>query len=62
MSSAGKFELNLSEPYPVWVTLKIDGEEVARLTHHDLRDLEYAANKAMREAKMKLPHGDRHEV
>lgn len=61
MSSAGKFEIIVSTPYPAWCHLFVDGAEVARFHHRDLADLEHATKQAMKEARHALGD-DRDEV
>lgn len=52
---AGHFEADISGPYPCWLTLKYNGEEVLRTVRHDeLRDLAYVVEHAMKEARLKL--------
>jgi hypothetical protein len=63
MSSAGKWEIIVSTGgYPAWCELRHDGEVLARIHHNQLRDLEYAVSKAMREARdaLRQPSGDPH--
>lgn len=63
MSSAGRFVIDVwIGGYPVWCGLKYEGVEIARFSHKELRDLEYAVTKAMREALLALPEKDRIEV
>lgn len=54
MSSAGKISIELDGPYPVWARLVIGDKHVATLRHDDLADLEYAAGRAMKEARLRL--------
>lgn len=62
MSRAGNFQIVVGDPYPVWCELRHNGETVARFTHKELSDLHYAAEKAMREARVKLTDQDKEEV
>jgi hypothetical protein len=62
MSLAGKFQVDVSDPYPVWCVLKYRGEAVARFSHKELSDLRYAVEKAMLEARAQLPKVDQWEV
>ena len=57
----GNWHFEVAEPSPAWVTIIYEGQEIRLINHRDLRDLEYAVQKAMRLAKEKLgTHG--HEV
>lgn len=62
MSSAGIFKIHVTDPYPAWCKIFIDGNRVASVSHKDLIDLRHAVTKAMMEAKSKLPVSHRHEV
>lgn len=61
MSKAGEFEISVSEPYPCWCSLKY-GEKEIRFSHRELSDLKYAVDKAMQEARLKLPGRQKDEV
>jgi hypothetical protein len=54
VSKAGEFEIRVSGPYPAWCEIRYNGERLASIHHKELRDLRYAVDKAMREAKLKL--------
>lgn len=62
MASAGNFEINVSGPYPCWCQIVYEGVTVATIHHNELSDLEYVAQKAMKEAIAKLPDKDVGEV
>ena len=47
---------------PIWCSILLDGEEVARVSHFHLRDLEYTVSMAMKEAKRALPEEYKDEV
>jgi hypothetical protein len=59
MSKAGNFEIEISPPYPCWITLFYNGEELQikgrplHMTHKELSDLKYAVEKAMQEAALR---------
>lgn len=55
MSSAGDWEVTVSEPHPVWIGISFEGRELVRFRHNHLRDLEYAVARAIVEARGKLP-------
>lgn len=63
MAKAGKWELRVMRGgYPAWVTVSFEDERLVQIHHEDLRDLEYAVQKAMREAKANLGKQYEHEV
>lgn len=62
MSKAGIFEIRVTDPYPAWCEIFIEGQRVGSVSHKDLIDLRHAATKAMMEARSKLPVCYRHEV
>lgn len=63
-----KFEIHVGEGYPVWITLRASpGEagiagELRHIKHTDLRDLEYAVQRAIVEARRALRGTDKAEV
>jgi hypothetical protein len=57
-----KWEVEVSLPYPCWVRILYEGQEIRGIHHKDLRDLEYALGKAMKEVRDKLPEGDKTEI
>lgn len=59
MFKVGRFEVSVWDPYPVWITIRTESGEI-RLSHSELRDLEYAVSRAMRDARqnLKQPSGD----
>ena len=62
-ASAGDIEITLSEGgYPIWCEILIAGKPVDRIKHTDLRDLRYAADRAMQKARMMLPDREKDEV
>ncbi len=61
-AKAGIFEIEVGSAYPVWCPIKITGVEVARISHRDLADLEYAVGRAKKYARENLPEKDRDEV
>jgi hypothetical protein len=61
MSSAGKFTVEVSAPYPCWVRIKYDGQEIHGIRHTELRDLQFSIDRAMAEARSRLG-ADAHEL
>ncbi len=59
--AVGPFKIHVSAPYPCWITLKDDKGTKIRFSHDELRDLEYAVQSAIREAK-RLLKSEGHEV
>jgi hypothetical protein len=59
----GLWEIDVSDhPYPVWSNISYDGKRIERVIHHkDLRDLAYAAKRAMQAARLALKN-DSNEV
>lgn len=53
----GPFTVEYSDPYPVWISVKTDQGEI-RFSHKELRDLQYAVNRTMRDVKCRLNVGD----
>lgn len=63
MSKAGNFEIEVWRGgYPVWCVVSHHGVERFRISHTELRDLQYTVEKAMREARLELSEKDREEV
>lgn len=63
MSKAGNFEIDVSQGgYPAWCEIRYAGKALERIHHKELRDLQYAVEKAMREAREALeqPSEDRY--
>jgi len=55
MSKAGGIEVRVSSAgWPYWCDVLYDGESQFSLHHSELRDLRYAADKAMRECKANM--------
>ena len=54
MSKAGNFEISVESPYPCWCELSHREKPLARFSHKELSDLQYAVQKAMQEARLKL--------
>lgn len=55
MIRAGDFEISVSDPYPCWIKIRYNGDEIVTLRHRELRDLEFAVSRAIAEATRKLP-------
>ena len=63
MSKAGEWEIRVSEPHPAWCEIFYRGQRFLHGVHHqDLRDLEYAVARAIKEARDKLPENYKHEM
>lgn len=60
----GDWKIKISEGASMWVRISYLGESPLdnASTHKDLRDLEYAVQKAMRYCRNKLPERFRDEV
>jgi hypothetical protein len=55
MARAGKFEIEVTDPYPSWVRITYADVEILRNVHHkELSDLEYCVRQAMRDARLLL--------
>lgn len=52
--NAGRFEVEVSGPYPVWVGIRYDGQEIARLRHDEIADLLYVVKRAKNAARNAL--------
>ena len=48
------FTIRTGQAYPVWCVLYKDGQELIQFHHKDLRQLYYAVDVAMRDAKISL--------
>lgn len=58
----GSFTVNVATGgWPVWCALRYGGQEL-RFAHTELRDLEYAVKRMLREAEDDLPPNYKHEV
>lgn len=60
--AVGKWEVEVALPYPCWVRITFNGQEIHGIRHTELRDLEYALKRAMTEVREKLPNGFKHEI
>ena len=54
MIKAGEFEISVSDPYPCWIRIDFQGQPICRLNHTQISDLQYAVNKAVNKARLKL--------
>lgn len=60
---AGNFSIEVwIGGYPVFIVLSYEGNELARFNHHEISDLQYVVNRAVRQAKQTLPAKLRNEV
>lgn len=55
-------EARVDDPYPCWVSLYIDGKQVAKIPHTQLLQLEHAVAEAKRQVLCKLDRRDWHQV
>lgn len=55
-------KLEVGDPYPCWISLYIDGEQVAKIQHTQLLQLEHAVAEAKRQVLCKLDRRDWHQV
>ncbi len=53
--TAGKFTLEISEPYPMWITIATGNYVLRGFTHRDLVDLRHVVDRAIAEAERKHP-------
>lgn len=58
MSSAGRIRIDVSEPYPCWCRVYVDDELQFQISHTEIADLIYAAQRAAHEAEMSLKATD----
>ena len=62
------FEITVSAPYPCWINVRRvedDGTTLRSLgdfSHRELRDLQYAVERAIHEVEGLLPAQDKHEI
>jgi len=54
MSKAGDFEIQVSDPSPIWCSLSYRGNPLVMFNAGELDDLQYAVAKAIKEAAEKL--------
>jgi hypothetical protein len=63
MSSAGKWKItHWKDGHPVWCQISYDGKEIRGIDHRDLRDLQYAVERAIKECRDELPENYKHEM
>lgn len=54
--SVNRFEVEFySDGYPYFTSIKLDGQEIARLHHSEVQDLLYALKRTRRVLKSTLP-------
>lgn len=58
----GPWTVEMSGPWPVFVTIRYEGQMIAHIRHEHLRDLEYSVQQVMRRARAMLPSDSRDEV
>lgn len=62
MSKAGDWTIRIAEPHPAWCTIQYGDQLIRGIHHKDLRDLEYAVSRAIKEARDKMPESHKHEM
>jgi hypothetical protein len=63
MAKAGEWEFKVwSGGWPVTTEIHFKGEEIARVRHTELRDLEYVVKRAILECRDALPESCKHEM
>lgn len=62
MSSAGKFEIEVGPPHPVWCRITYGEQEIHGIKHTELHDLRYAIERAIVEARAQLPESFKREM
>lgn len=62
MSIAGKWTIEVGSPHPVWCRILFGDQEIHGIPHTELRDLEYAVRRAVKEARNALPKSHKHEM
>ena len=61
--SAGRFSVEISEPHPVFVTLRMDERGLVGIHHSELADLLHVVQRAVQAARVVLkPSGRQDEV
>lgn len=53
--TAGNFTVEVTDPYPMWVTVKHGDSELRHFRHTELADLLHVVNRAIAEAERKRP-------
>lgn len=61
-TTINKFEVEIGEPYPFWITIKHDGKEIARVHHEELKDLEYAVGRTRDILRSAMHASQKHEA
>lgn len=58
-----EFEVEFyDQSHPAWTTIKHRGEEIARIDHREIKDLEYALGRIRSELRVTLPENYKHEA
>jgi hypothetical protein len=60
--AVGKWNIEVSGPYPCWCRITYDDQEIHSVRHTELRDLEYALQRAIKECRDRLPPNDKSEI
>lgn len=50
----GSFEVEVSGPHPCWVSIRYEGTQLPPIHHRELKDLAYALERAIADARRKL--------
>lgn len=51
----GPFTVEITGPYPVWITITYNDKQIYHIRHTELRDLEYAIQRAIKDTRDALP-------
>lgn len=62
MPNAGKFRIEVREPYPCWCEIWYDGALLKTIPHTEIRDLEFVVDRAKAEAARKLGTNEKDEI
>lgn len=56
------FEVERGPGYPYWITIRYRGEEIARIDHREIKDLEYALSRTRDELRAAMDEKEKHEA
>jgi hypothetical protein len=58
-----KFEVEFyDDGYPLWTNIKYGGDDILRVHHSEVKDLEYALERIRKLLEAKLQAADKHEA
>lgn len=61
--TVNNFEVDFyTDGYPAMTTIKYKGDEIARIDHREIKDLEYALGRIRDMLRVELPCNDKHEA